>query len=245
MADKNRNNYKNEYRYLIEAEDCPFAITEGYKSLATNISFAIPQKENGMAKKIGIVSSISSEGKTTVSCNLAIAFAASGAKTLIIDCDLRKHDVLRYMKLKTKLGIMSYLSENYTVEDVILRNVLPNLDVLGCEKSAPNPAGLLSSNRFANLLKMLESNYDYIIIDMPPLGLVSDAMHVASKCDGCAVVVRSMSTTHKMLMQSISALEFGGCNILGFILKDSVESVKEYKKRYNYYSYYGQDKQTK
>ncbi len=244
MNEQKRNKQNsNEVSYLIEREQCPFAVTESYKTLATNISFAIPQKENGRGKIVCIVSSISDEGKTTVSCNLAVTIATSGAKTVLVDCDFRKHNIYRYMKIRTKIGIASYLSESHTIDEVLIKDVVPNLDVLGCEKSVPNPAVLLGSEHFAKLIEALEQRYDYVIIDSPPVGVVSDALLIAPKCDGTVIVVRSMLTTHKMLMQSISSLDFAGCNILGFALKESLENSKEYHYGKRYYYYGDNDKE--
>lgn len=235
---KSQGNHR--YTYLLR-DDSPFSLTEAYRNIMTNISFAIPQKEEGKGKIVCITSSVSDEGKTTIASNLAMTFANAGKKVLLIDCDLRKHNVSRVFRIKAEHSLADYLTGQAELADVIFRNYVPNLDILCSSKSAPNPVVLFNSQSFDQLLDLLMQNYDYVIMDTPPLGVVSDSMTLAAKSDGVVIIVKHL-LSHKILQETISNLEFANCTILGVVLKDFLLSKHSgYYYKYYYNNYYGQE----
>lgn len=228
--------------YLLDFDKSPFALTEAYRNLMTNISFALPQKPEGKGKIVCVSSSVSGEGKTTIACNLAVTFANSGKRTVIVDCDLRKHNVNRFFKTRTVHSFVECLSGEASLDDVIIRDVVPNLDVIASSKNAPNPIVLFNNEVFDELLAELAERYDYVIIDTPPVGVVSEGFTIASKADGIVLVVKRL-VTHRILQETLSDLEFAKCNLLGFVLKDFLieKSNGRSYKYYGYYGYYGYD----
>lgn len=245
MRAKNKKTHSDHrYTYLLQ-EDSPFSLTEAYRNIMTNISFAIPKKKNGKGKIVCVTSSVSDEGKTTIASNLAMTFAGAGKKVLLIDCDLRKHNVSRVFRIKAEHGLADYLSGQAELAQVIFQNFIPNLDILCSSKSAPNPVILFNSQSFDQLLSTVSQAYDYIIIDTPPLGVVSDAMTLSAKSDGVLIVVRHL-LSHKILQETIADLEFAGCTILGFVLKDFLLTKHSgYYYKYYYNNYYGQEGSSK
>ncbi len=217
-------------------ETPPFALVEAFRNLASNIGFAIPKTREEGGRVICISSAIAGEGKTTVAVNMAISCATIGAKTVLVDCDLRKPAVRKYFDVNGSKGLLDYLSGQAELGEVIQREVSKNLDVIIGRRSAPNPFALLKNGLFEQMLKQLEREYDYVIIDTPPLGIVSDAITVAAHTDGLILVARQMVSTHPMIQQVIADIDFAGVNFLGFVLNDynMKNAGKEYYKKYKY-----------
>lgn len=235
-----RSHENHRYSYLLQA-DSPFSLTEAYRNIMTNISFAIPKKKSAKGKIVCITSSVSDEGKTTIASNLAMTFASAGKRVLLLDCDLRKHNVSRVFRLKAEYGLADYLSGQAELEQVIFHNYVENLDIICSSKSAPNPVILFNSPSFDQLLETLTQNYDYIIMDTPPLGVVSDSMTLSAKSDGVVIVVKHL-LSHKILQETIANLEFAGSTILGIVLKDFLLTKHSgYYYKYYYNNYYGQE----
>lgn len=241
MRAKNKTTKSNNHRYAyLLKEDSPFSLTEAYRNIMTNISFATPKKEGGKGKIICITSSVSDEGKTTIASNLALTFANAGKRVLLMDCDLRKHNVSRVFRIKTEYGLADCLSGQAELAQALYTNYVPNLDILCSNKSAPNPIVLFSSRSFDLLMDVFAKHYDYIIVDTPPLGVVSDGMTIAAKSDGVVIVVKHL-LSHKILQETISNLEFANCPILGFVLKDFLLTKHSgYYYKYYYNNYYGE-----
>lgn len=243
---------KNSAKTKIQREDTllsnkmSFDTVESYKALRTNLGFALHKSEG--CKKLTITSSFAGEGKSTTSVNTAIGFAQTGAKVMIIDCDLRKPHTHTFFKLKNKLGLSNYIEGAASQEDIVLETTEPNLSLITAGSIPPNPSELLSSDRFVKLVDALTSKYDYIVFDTPPVNVVSDALSVAPHSDGVVIVVRQNITTHPELNAAVEAFEFAGIKILGFVFNsvdNNVSSVyhsRYYKhygyKRYGKYGYY-------
>ncbi len=222
-------------------KDQSFKVNEAYKRIRTNISFS-----GDNIKAIAITSSIPNEGKTDVSFNIARSMAEDGKKTIYIDADIRKSVVLsRYGVDKETKGLTHYLSgqiKNYN--DIIYSTNIENMECIFTGTKSPNPAELLGSLKFETLVNALKENYDYIIIDCPPLGSVIDAVLVAKVCDGAIIVIETNNVSYKIVQNVKKQLERGDCKILGAIL-NKVESTGKgyygyyYKRGYGYgYGYY-------
>ena len=186
-------------------------------------------------KTILVTSSDKNEGKTTTVSNLAVSFANLNKKVLIIDCDLRNPSIHKMFKLNNIYGLTDILAKDRAVDKCIQETELENLYVLTAGATPPNPAEILSSEKMKNLIEDLKNIYDYIFIDTPPIGLVTDAGVLSSFIDGVVLVVKSESVEKKYLEETKKKLDAVDARILGAILN----SYKSEQKDYNYYSYYG------
>jgi len=213
-------------RILNESTD--FDTVETLKSIRTNIMFSMPRSEEG--KVIVITSSSPGEGKTTTCTNLSITFAQMGAKVLLIDCDLRKARVHRYLQLDRNDGVTNILCGFATIEHAIKHGVRENLDVLTSGNTPPNPAELFESEAFGDMISQLKNEYDYIIIDTPPLAIVTDAAVIMKYSSGVVVVVHQNVTTYDMLDKTIDTIDKTGAKLLGAVML----GVEEKTKRYGY-----------
>jgi capsular exopolysaccharide synthesis family protein len=222
--------------YLIDEKKTPFMVMEAFRNLLSNILFSIPKKEEGKGKVICVTSTIANEGKTTIATNLAAICANSGKKTVLVDCDLRKPRIKNFFKAD-KPGIVSYLSGQADLDSVIEKNVEDKLDVIIGRKSASNPIILLNDPAFDALIAELETRYEYIILDTPPVGVVTDATLIGPKADGVVIVTRQMYSNHRLLRETLQQLEFAGCCILGFVL--NATSLTQYGGKSNYDYKYG------
>ncbi len=232
----------------ILSNDTDFTTIETYKTIRTNVMFSLPKSEKG--KVIAITSSAPDEGKSTTTINLAITFAQTGAKVILVDCDLRKSRMHRYLGIKRNIGVSNVLCGFAELEKAIVKQVRENLDVLTSGEIPPNPAELLEANEFDALLDNLREMYDYIFVDTPPVTLVTDGVIVSKKSEGIVVVVRENQTTFDMLDETMNTLKLSGTMIIGVII-NGVEfrrkgklgkyaGLHRYKYKYKYkydYSY--------
>lgn len=216
-----------------------FRTNEAYKSLRTNIQFC-----GNDIKVISFTSCMPNEGKSNVSFNLASSFAESGKKVIFIDADLRKSVIVgRYKPDQAVIGLTHYLSGQNNLEEVLYTSNVDNLDIIFTGPVPPNPAELLSGECFIQLVQKLRREYDYIIIDTPPLGSVIDSAIVAEQCDGIVMVVEANGISYKFAQRVKKQLEKGNCKILGAVLNKVDLSGKGYYSKYygNYYgNYYGE-----
>lgn len=212
-----------------------FAIVESYKSARTNIMFSLSASD----KKIFAVTSYSKgEGKSTVSANLAISFSKMEKKVLMIDCDLRRPNIHNIFKLDNSAGLSNVIGKMVGFEDAVKRNALNNLDIITAGTIPPNPSELMCSSTFVDLIEKLSQEYDYIIIDTPPIGVVADALLLKDLIAGFVVVLRERSTTHGDLQKLLDSVKLADSKVLGMITVGCSMSKKRSKKGYYYYQYY-------
>ena len=204
-------------------------LEEIYKSLRANVQFS--GKE---VKTIVFTSCIPNEGKSTVVVELGISLAQAGKKTLIIDADLRKSVLAsRHKTERNTKGLSQLLSGNSTIEETLNKTNIPNLHLILSGPFPPNPAELLGSETMKNLLKSARSAYDYVLIDMAPLGSVIDAAVVAPMVDGVVMVVCSGEIKYRFAQDVKELLERANAHILGVVLN------KVDQGRYSAYASYG------
>lgn len=206
---------------------------EAYKTLRTNLEFS--GSDN---KAIVLTSSTPNEGKSTVSIGLALALVESGKRVLFVDADLRKSVLVgRHRVTEEVKGLSHYLSGQADLNDVICRTQEAGLFVIFAGVIPPNPSELLGQKRFAHLIENAKANYDYVIIDAPPLGSVIDAAVISKVCDASVLVVAAKSVSYKFVRTVKEQLEKTGCPILGVVLnKVDMKQNKYYEKYYgNYY----------
>lgn len=216
-----------------------FAATEAYKLLRTNVMFSF--SEEGEGHVIGITSSVQSEGKSSTACNAAYALAESGAKVLLMECDLRKPTFATKLGLERTPGVTNLLIGKGDFHEMIQHCALaPSMDVLTSGDIPPNPSELLSSNRMERLISQLKQEYDYIVMDLPPVTVVSDALAVSKLLDGVVMVVRAAVSDRQMLAEAMRQLSMVEVRVLGFVYREIDDGKKKYGYKYSkkYYRYY-------
>ena len=227
---------KKDVRRNIITANTHFSVTEAYKAARTNIMFTTASEKG--CKKIIITSSVAKEGKSTTSTNLAITFAQTGARTLIIEADLRRPKLHQYLNLPNETGMAEYLGGFIEDPHEVVRHIdAYNLDCITGGHIPPNPSELLISPAMEKMLEIFAEEYDYIFIDSPPVNVVTDPVSVAKLMTGAVVVVRQKYTTSDSLRQAIAALEFCKIKILGYILNSSDVrdyTYSRYKHKYGY-----------
>lgn len=220
---------------LITQNDQKSPVSEAYRAIRTNIQFAGAGKS---IKLISFTSATPGEGKSTTISNLACAMAQDGKKVLLIDCDMRKPVQHKKFGLKNH-GLSNYIATGESFSSVVNREVFPNLDVLTSGPVTPNPSELLGSPKMEDLLKSVANQYDYVLIDMPPILAVTDAAVLGSKVDGVIVVVASGANAPEDMKQSKQRLLQSGSNILGVVLNKMPQRKSSgYGYGYGYYYYY-------
>lgn len=224
----------------IDTEALGFQIRESYKTARTNIAYSIIKKG---CKKIAFTSSVKGEGKSVTAMNVASALAQQmDTKVLVIECDLRRPQVHSALKLTPTPGLTNYLNNECSAEDVIKPTKLPTLSAVCYGAIPPNPSELLSSESMDEFIKMAEKEYDYIIFDTPPIGVVIDAVPLIKSSDGVVVIVKNDSTTYPELNKTLDSIKRAGGKTLGVIINKvrPAESRRYKKGSYGYsYGYYG------
>lgn len=240
-ADVHQNTWN---RSTMFGANVSFAAAEAYKLLRTNIMYSLTEDECHI---IGITSAVSSEGKSTVACNLAYSLAEVGKKVLLIDGDLRLPTVATKLELEKAPGLTELLITRNDFKPVIQScKDITGLDVLTAGGMAPNPSELLGSDRMAELLSLLSKHYEYILIDLPPVTVVSDALAAAKFLRGIVMVVRRGAAEERELADAMRQLKLVGLRVLGFVFNGSHATTGHYYKKKSYYkSYDSHDKEKK
>ena len=215
----------------LREQDTEYNIREAYKALRTNLRFCGPEK-----KVIAVTSCTPDEGKSTVTLNLAMTLSETGARVLVVDADLRKSVMIGNFRLKDKLkGLTHYLTNQATLQDVVCSVDKKKVDVIFAGPIPPNPSELLGGESFKRLIRKMKGEYDYVLIDTPPVGSVIDAVIVSEICDGAIMVIAKDQVSRRFIQNAKEQLEKSGCTILGAVL-----NKVEFSKRGSYGKYYGQ-----
>lgn len=222
---------------MFIVDKLPKSITaESYRSLRTNIQYSSIDKQ---VKTLVVTSSNAGEGKSTVAGNLAYTFFQNGKRVLIIDCDLRKPSLHRKFNVSNEEGLTDVLVGTSKLNNV-MKKIDDNLYLLTTGTLPPNPAEIIGSNTMENFLEQCKINFDYIILDTPPILPVTDSKLLAIKADATVVVVRSEISKSKHVSQAFKELEKVNANIIGTILND----VEMYSEKL-YYDYSNKNKKSK
>lgn len=237
MVHKGKKKMKQE-RLIIGLinEKTAFSVVEAYKTLRTNLMFATP---NPCCKQIIITSAIPQEGKSTNCCNLGVTLAQTNSNVLIIDCDLRNPAIHKFFQVKGIPGLSEILAGMNDADDAVQKTSYDKLSVICSGTIPPNPAELLGSTAMVELLYNLSLQFDYILLDTPPINLVTDALALTTMTDGVVLVVRQGQTTHPELGHALASLKFANAKVLGTILNGVARSghYGYRKKRYRKYHY--------
>jgi capsular exopolysaccharide family len=218
---------------LVTYTDPKGMISEQFKTIRTNIQFSSIDKK---FKSLLFTSSDPSEGKSTVSNNVAVTWADQGSKVILIDADLRRPTVHKTFGVSNRRGLSNYLLGNATLEEIVQPTVVDGLYVITSGPVPPNPAELLGSLRTKDLLVRLTDKFDLVVLDAPPVNTVTDAQVLAARVDGTVLVVPQGIADKAGVMHAKEALETVNANILGAIMNRVTE-----QKSGGYYggSYYG------
>ena len=206
---------------------------ESYRSLRTHIKFSSLDKP---IKTIVVTSSLIGEGKSTVVGNLAYSLNQDGSRVLVIDCDLRKPSIHENFLLSNEKGLTDILVGKSDLKSVT-KKIEESLFLITAGTIPPNPAEILGSKEMEDLIKELSINFDYIILDTPPILPVSDTLLLASKADATLIVVKARKTKEKIVKESYSKLVEARANVIGTILNESDKSLDN-----KYYVNYGEVK---
>ena len=222
-------------------ENLNFAAKEAYKVLRTNLKFSFP--DDGQGKVIGITSAIQGEGKSTTVCNIAYALAEEQEKVILLEADLRKPTIATKLGLARQPGLTNLLVDRDSGDEVIQRSSYANnMDVICSGDIPPNPSELLGSERMGEILAELRKKYRYILVDLPPITLVSDTLAMSKHLDGVVMIVREAVSDRKQLTEAMRQIKMVGIRILGFVYRSSLDNGRRYAyKRYKKYGYYSEN----
>ena len=230
-----------EARRCILASKSDFFIREAYKTLRTNVTFSLAGE--GKSRVVVVTSSLQSEGKSTISVNLALSFAEAGKKVLLVDCDMRRPKLGRLLNLSAPAGLSNLLLDPSLLEKSIIKEY-STIDVLLSGDIPPNPSELLGSELMKKLLDQMREKYDCVILDTPPINMVTDAVVLAPQSDGVLFVVRANQSERGAVIHAVEQLEYAQVKLLGFVLNGVELEKTSYgygRYRYRKHGYYGYD----
>lgn len=221
----------------VISRDSKFAIVEGYKIARTNLVFSMVAENNTC---VAVTSWSKGEGKSTATVNLAISFAKMGNKVILIDTDLRRPNTHNLLKLNNEVGLSEVVGQFADFDTAVHKDVITCLDVLTSGTIPPNPSELLASGSFEELMNRLKEEYDYIIIDTPPIGVVADTLLLKDYIAGYVLVVRERVTSHGDIESALQNIKLADSKVLGFLKVGCSLSDRKYYRKYNqgYYKYY-------
>ncbi|WP_028981491.1 GumC family protein [Sporocytophaga myxococcoides] len=228
--------HNDNFSNLAVLKNPKSGIAESFRSIRINLQYLAPDKEK---KIICITSSISGEGKTFTSINLASIVAMSGKKTILIGADLRKPKIFEDFGLDNSSGLSTYLAGKHKLEQIVFKTQVEHLDIISAGPVPPNPGELILSSRLNVLMDELKLRYDYIIIDTPPIGLVSDCFILMKYSDINLYIVRHKYTEIKLLDKVNGFVNDGKISNMSIIINDLYNNDSKYGYGYGYYDSFG------
>ncbi|MBR4711005.1 MAG: polysaccharide biosynthesis tyrosine autokinase [Clostridia bacterium] len=240
LATIKRDRHENEDpgAFLLNGNS-EMEVTENYAKLRVNLLYTLAEKQNHVVE---ITSAISGEGKSTIAANLGIICAMAGKRVILVDIDMRRacqRDVFHYGPERP--GLSDILIGDASWRDTVMNTTYENLDILPAGKLPPNPAELLESKTMSKFLDRLSRTYDLVLLDAPPINIVSDPLALSKDVAGCIFVVRQGLSTHREIRKALTSAEMTGLGLLGFVFygekihQGSLSSRKHYKKYYHRY----------
>lgn len=217
--------------FVVEKKPKSIA-AEAYRTLRTNIQYSSFDNEY---RTIVVTSSEPGEGKTLTAGNLALALAQGESKVLLVDCDMRKPSVHKNFRISNENGLTDLLLHKRTMEQVMVK-YNENLTIVSAGRVSPNPSEMLGSRAMGIFLEEMKEHFDYVVMDTPPLGAVTDAQVLSTKVDGLILVVKAGATKKDVVMNSVNLIKKVNGNLIGTVL-NGVEQSKN-----KYYYYYGNEK---
>jgi capsular exopolysaccharide synthesis family protein len=231
-ASNNKNGYHDNLLFALRPRD---PIIDAYRTLRTNLQFTSVDKP---IRSLLITSSLPGEGKTLSSANLAISFAESGKKVVLVDADMRKPKQQDIFDIKKSPGLSDYLVRDLTLDQVCYPTKSENLKVVPCGTTPPNPAEMVGSQRMSDFINHAQEKFDLVIIDSPPVQIVSDPMPLAAMVSHVLLVVKFGKTQIRDLQETKNILHHVKASILGVIFND-IKVGRGYGNSHKYEYYYG------
>ncbi len=241
-GNKNKESASGKKKEALLGEQVSFVASEAYKLLRTKLQFSFT--DDGGCRILGLSSAMAGEGKSLTAVNLAYSMAQLNKRVILIDCDMRRPTLAEKMKLRKTPGLSNWLTGQENISELLQRCSLNDekgtFDVISAGQTPPNPVELLSSEKMAKTLALLRKSYDYILLDLPPVGEVSDALAVANQVDGMLLVVRQDYCDRNALLATVNQFEFIESKILGVVYNCASESTGRYGYK-GYYKKYGKN----
>lgn len=206
-------------------------VIEAFLSLYSNLRI---DEQSRNAKLLLVSSTLPGEGKSFIASNLALTFASQGQRTVIVDCDLRKPSLQQLFRLPNTKGVVGYCADGVSLDDIMIKNTQPNLDVITVGGRAKNPIHLLNSKEFETLTRELAQRYDRVVFDSPPLGAVSDALNILPLMDGAIFAIRFNTVKRAMARACVRRLEAANVPIFGAVMNAMSAGTAD--------TYYGESK---
>lgn len=215
-----------------------FRVAEAYRTIRTNLLFTLANADSNI---VVVSSAEPSAGKSTLVANLAIVMAQTGARVVLVDADMRKPVLHRSFRVSKTNGLSKVLGGLLTLDEAICPSVAQNLDLIPAGSIPPNPSELLGTERMKKTLATLSEQYDYVFIDTPPIGVVTDAMVLSPAAAGIVLVARQKHTNYDDLQDTVEAVKQADGNLLGVVITDVRQEGVGYSHygRYGRYSRYG------
>ena len=236
------NARQSSRRKNLNCEYLSFAAREAFKKLRTNLVMGFPEEEETIGRCVGITSAKPGDGKSTIAINLAYSLAELGKKTILIDADMRRSSIHEKADIAKSPGLSHLLTGRVRTIAAAIQTYQSSesethFDIMPAGDIPQNPSELLNSDLMTYLLRTLAANYDYVVVDLPPIGAVIDAVSVAQELSGMLVVIRENTCPKSLLADCMQQLDYAGVNVLGFVVNGALEgSGKKYQ--YSNYGYY-------
>jgi protein-tyrosine kinase len=225
---------EEQKRFLLTELDQRSPVVEAFRTLRANIRCVGVDKP---IESLLITSSAPTEGKSSVTANLAVAYAMSGKNVLLLDADLRRPSQHKFFKVSSSFGLTNLLLGQRTVADCVQSTKIEGLSLLASGPLPPNPAELLGSSQMDTVLAEVQARFDLVLIDTPPVLAVSDALLLAPKADGALLVVAALGTKREAARAALGALKKSKAKVVGSVLNN----FQLDEPSYYYYYYYSQD----
>ena len=223
---KNQNNSVHRQRLLLN-ENTPFVTQEAYKALRTNVMFSLPGTG---CKCVGITSPTPGDGKSTTAANLAISLAQIGKRVLLLDCDMRLPTVAGSFRIAPVPGLSDFLVGQSKIEECIRNSETFGISIMTAGNIPPDPTGLLEAKQIEHLFTAFRKIYDYVIVDLPPVTSVPDAVILSKYIDGYLLAIRQRQTRHRDVVQMLKQLQIAESKLVGFVTIGG----ETRRKKYNY-----------
>jgi capsular exopolysaccharide synthesis family protein len=209
---------------LLPHQNSRSRVAESYRAFRT----ALLLSRAGGVKSFVITSSFPREGKTATSINLAVVLAQLGKRVLLVDADLHRPRIHEILRVSNRVGLVSILAENLSPDRAILKTDVPNLFVVPSGPSSPNPSGLLASDAMSGFLEMASVNFDYLVLDTPPVAPVADALVLGNQTDGVVICVHGGKTPRDQVARVRDRLLLSNVRILGVVLNNTSDHSRGY-----------------
>lgn len=240
MAKKKKIEVRDYHHVLVDS-GANFAGKEAFKNIRTGMLYTAKSGKNPV---YGVTSTYAAAGKSVIVANLAVSLAQLEKKVILIDCDMRAPVQHKIFKVSNRVGLSEVLADIAEGDEGFVSTTdYSGLHIMTAGRIPPNPAELLSGESMRNLLETLKGKYDYILLDLPPIGIVTDALVLSDAVDGYIFTVRAEVDEKPVVKSAVTKMEQAGAKIIGMVLNDVGGSKEGYYKSgyngYNHYSHYG------